>query len=111
MWQMCSYVLKVVKKAEQNMIEKGENKEYLPIQGLDSFRKATVDLLLGDSPAVKEVGLFRLTFCIILHELDPPQRHSIRPDNLNHSANAMLVHRTKYRYCLALWHVRQEMSL
>lgn len=46
----------MVKKAEKNMIEKGENKEYLPIQGLDSFRKATVDLLLGDSPAVKEVG-------------------------------------------------------
>lgn len=40
------------------MIEKGENKEYLPIQGLDSFRKATVDLLLGDSPAVKEVYFF-----------------------------------------------------
>lgn len=39
------------------MIEKGENKEYLPIQGLDSFRKATVDLLLGDCPAVAEVRL------------------------------------------------------
>jgi aspartate aminotransferase, chloroplastic len=50
----------VVKKAEQNMIAKGENKEYLPIQGLDSFRKATVDLLLGDSPAVKEVSLFMI---------------------------------------------------
>lgn len=48
------YVLEVVKKAEQSMIEKGENKEYLPIQGLDSFRKATVDLLLGDCPAVAE---------------------------------------------------------
>ena len=38
------------------MIEKDENKEYLPMQGLDSFRKATVDLLLGaDNPAIKEV--------------------------------------------------------
>lgn len=52
---MCRYVLEVVKKAEQSMIEKGENKEYLPIQGLDAFRKATVELLLGDSGAVAEV--------------------------------------------------------
>ena len=38
------------------MIEKEENKEYLPMQGLDSFRQATVDLLLGkDHPAIKEV--------------------------------------------------------
>lgn len=61
----CSYVLEVVKKAERNMIEKGENKEYLPIQGLDSFRKATADLLLGsDSPAVKEVGLCNFGWCV-----------------------------------------------
>lgn len=45
----------MVKKAERSMIDKGENKEYLPIQGLDAFRKATVELLLGDSPAVAEV--------------------------------------------------------
>jgi aspartate aminotransferase, chloroplastic len=38
------------------MIEKGENKEYLPMQGLDAFRKATVDLLLGaDNPVIGEV--------------------------------------------------------
>lgn len=48
------YVLEVVKKAERSMIDKGENKEYLPIQGLDAFRKATVELLLGDSAAVSE---------------------------------------------------------
>lgn len=37
------------------MIKKEENKEYLPMQGLDSFRKATVDLLLGkDNAAIKE---------------------------------------------------------
>jgi hypothetical protein len=37
------------------MIEKEENKEYLPMQGLDSFRKATVDLLLGQNhPATAE---------------------------------------------------------
>lgn len=49
------YVLKVVQKAEQKMLAKGENKEYLPIDGLASFKKATVDLLLGaDSPAIAE---------------------------------------------------------
>lgn len=41
------------------MIEKEESKEYLPIQGLDSFRKATIDLLLGaDHPAITEVRRF-----------------------------------------------------
>lgn len=49
------YVLKVVRKAEERMLAANENKEYLPIEGLASFRKATIDLLLGaDSPAVKE---------------------------------------------------------
>ncbi|KAK9805264.1 hypothetical protein WJX72_009822 [[Myrmecia] bisecta] len=48
-------VLNVVKKAERKMIEKDENKEYLPIEGLASFRKATVELLLGaDNDAIKE---------------------------------------------------------
>lgn len=37
-------------------MEKGENKEYLPMDGLPAFRKATLDLLLGaDHPAIKEV--------------------------------------------------------
>ena len=37
------------------MLEKGENKEYLPIEGLAAFREATLNLLLGDkNPAVKE---------------------------------------------------------
>ncbi|KAL6751353.1 aspartate aminotransferase [Haematococcus lacustris] len=49
------YVLPVVKKAEQKILASGGNKEYLPIEGLDTFRKATVDLLLGAShPAIKE---------------------------------------------------------
>lgn len=49
------YVLEVVKKAEKRMLEKGENKEYLPIEGLAEFRKATIDLLLGpNSKAVEE---------------------------------------------------------
>jgi aspartate aminotransferase len=48
-------VLEVVKKAEQKMLAAGYNKEYLPIEGLDAFRTATVQLLLGaDSKAVKE---------------------------------------------------------
>lgn len=38
------------------MLEKEENKEYLPIEGLASFRKATMDLMLGpNSKAAQEV--------------------------------------------------------
>ena len=38
------------------MIEAEENKEYLPIDGLADFKKATLQLLLGSShPAIKEV--------------------------------------------------------
>ncbi|CAL8465616.1 g5152 [Coccomyxa elongata] len=49
------YVLNVVKKAEKIMLESEENKEYLPIQGLEAFNKATAELLLGaDNAAVKE---------------------------------------------------------
>eukprot|EP00775_Hariotina_reticulata_P002563 gene2563-2865_t len=44
-----------VLEAEQKMLAAGYNKEYLPIEGLDSFRSATVQLLLGlDHPAIKE---------------------------------------------------------
>ncbi|KAI5393754.1 aspartate aminotransferase P2, mitochondrial isoform X2 [Lathyrus oleraceus] len=49
------YVLNVVKKAENLMLERGENKEYLPIEGLAAFNKATAELLLGaDNPAIKQ---------------------------------------------------------
>ena len=49
------YVLNVVRTAEERMLKANENKEYLPIEGLPTFRSATVDLLLGkDSKAVKE---------------------------------------------------------
>lgn len=41
------------------MIEAEENKEYLPIEGLAGFRKATLQLLLGsDHAAIKEVQSF-----------------------------------------------------
>ena len=44
-------------QAEKRMLEKNENKEYLPIEGLAAFREATLNLLLGDqNPAVKEVS-------------------------------------------------------
>ncbi|MCH81092.1 aspartate aminotransferase [Trifolium medium] len=37
------------------MLERGENKEYLPIEGLAAFNKATAELLLGaDNPAIKQ---------------------------------------------------------
>ncbi|KAI3716710.1 hypothetical protein L1987_67776 [Smallanthus sonchifolius] len=49
------YVLKVVKKAENLMLERGENKEYLPIEGLAAFNKATAELLFGaDNPILHQ---------------------------------------------------------
>ncbi|KAJ7523369.1 hypothetical protein O6H91_18G049000 [Diphasiastrum complanatum] len=49
------YVLDVVKKAEKLMLESGEFKEYLPIEGLAAFNKATAELLLGaDNPVIKQ---------------------------------------------------------
>lgn len=41
------YVLNVVKKVENLMLERGENKEYLPIEGLAAFNKVTAELLFG----------------------------------------------------------------
>jgi aspartate aminotransferase len=46
------YVLNVVKKAENLILEKGENKEYLPIEGLAAFNKVTAELLFGAENAV-----------------------------------------------------------
>jgi len=43
------------KKAEDRRLDKAENEEYLPIDGLPAFKQATVELLLGaGSPALKE---------------------------------------------------------
>ena len=39
------------------MIDSEENKEYLPIQGLEAFNKATADLLLGPGHAATKVRL------------------------------------------------------
>ena len=39
------------------MLERGEYKEYLPIDGLAAFKKATATLLLGaGNPALSEVS-------------------------------------------------------
>ncbi len=49
------YVLSFL-QAEKRMIEAEENKEYLPIDGLADFKKATLQLLLGSGhAAIKEV--------------------------------------------------------
>jgi aspartate aminotransferase len=49
------------------MLAAGYNKEYLPIEGLDAFRKATVDLLLGQGhPAIKAVRLVCVCVCWLL---------------------------------------------
>eukprot|EP00249_Psilotum_nudum_P015386 c25299_g1_i1 orf=1145-2683(-) len=50
------YVLNVVKKVEKLMLEKGDNKEYLPIDGLVAFNKATVELLLGENNPLIKTG-------------------------------------------------------
>ena len=50
-------MLPVHGQAEKAMLESEENKEYLPIQGLEAFNKATAELLLGkDHPAIKVQG-------------------------------------------------------
>lgn len=44
-------------QAEKKILSANDNKEYLPIEGLDAFRKATVDLLLGEgATATAEVS-------------------------------------------------------
>ncbi|GMH07048.1 hypothetical protein Nepgr_008888 [Nepenthes gracilis] len=49
------YLLNVVKKAEMLMLERGEHREYLPIEGLAAFNKVTVELLFGvDNPVIKQ---------------------------------------------------------
>ncbi|KAB2077584.1 hypothetical protein ES319_A06G109000v1 [Gossypium barbadense] len=49
------YVLDVVKKADKLLLEKGENREYLPIEGLAAFNKVTAELLFGvDNPVIRQ---------------------------------------------------------
>lgn len=49
------YVLNVVKKAENMMLENGENKEYLPIEGLAAFNRVTAELLFGaHNPVIQQ---------------------------------------------------------
>ncbi|XP_038983660.1 aspartate aminotransferase, chloroplastic-like isoform X1 [Phoenix dactylifera] len=49
------FVLNVVKKAEKLMLEKGEDKEYLPMDGLAEFNKVTAELLFGaNNPVIQE---------------------------------------------------------
>ncbi|KAI3518012.1 hypothetical protein L1887_06332 [Cichorium endivia] len=44
-----------VKQAENLMLERGENKEYLPVEALAAFNKATAELLFGaDNPVFHE---------------------------------------------------------
>lgn len=53
--ELSPYVLKVVRKAENLMLEREENKEYLPIEGLAAFNKATAELLFGaDNPVIQQ---------------------------------------------------------
>ncbi|URE07169.1 Aspartate aminotransferase [Musa troglodytarum] len=55
------YVLNVVKKAEKLMLEIGENKEYLLIEGLAALNKVTADLLFGaDNRVIQEGRIFAM---------------------------------------------------
>lgn len=48
-------MLNVVKKVEQKLLQDGVNKEYLPIDGLPEFIRATAQLMFGaDCPALRE---------------------------------------------------------
>ena len=48
------WVLPSVKKAEEKLFSDKLDHEYLPIQGLEAFRNASVKLAYGDSAAVRE---------------------------------------------------------
>lgn len=47
---------KTKRTAENLILNSGGNKEYLPIEGLDAFRRATVKLLLGEGHAAVREG-------------------------------------------------------
>lgn len=49
------YVLNCVKKAEKKMLESNFNKEYLPIDGLPEFNKASAKLIFGDLVSSKHI--------------------------------------------------------
>ena len=50
-------------QAEDRRLDKPENEEYLPIDGLPAFKQATVELLLGaGSPVLKEVSCSHCQF-------------------------------------------------
>ncbi|GAV87609.1 Aminotran_1_2 domain-containing protein, partial [Cephalotus follicularis] len=53
--ELWPYVLKVVQKSENLMLERGKNKEYLSIEGLAAFNKVTAELLFGaDNPVIQK---------------------------------------------------------
>ncbi|KAL8171116.1 LOW QUALITY PROTEIN: hypothetical protein V2J09_022920, partial [Rumex salicifolius] len=51
-------------QAEKLILEKGENKEYLPVEGLAAFNKAAAELLLGaDNPLLKQHKVASVQCC------------------------------------------------
>ncbi len=61
------------------MIEAEENKEYLPIDGLADFKKATLQLLLGSGHAA-------------IKEVRPPFRACTYPSNSNAALLCGIAH-------------------
>ena len=78
------------------MIEAEENKEYLPIEGLADFRKATLQLLLGSGhAAIKEVGPLCVRARMCRFFTDQPHVH-IKPLQSWHHDHLLSS-------CQALW--------
>ena len=50
------YVLPVVKKAEERLLQKGQNKEYLPIDGDPEFKNEILTLIFGEQ--INDVQIF-----------------------------------------------------
>ena len=62
-------------QAERIMIDSEDNKEYLPIEGLAEFNKATTELLLGaDNAAIREVthNPMGAALTVLQHSRDGP---------------------------------------
>lgn len=91
------YVFSAVQEAERRILaDKSLNKEYLPIEGLDSYNRLARDLILGsDSPASAEgrvvtvqtisgTGSLRVGFSFIRTHLGPRKIYFSKPTWGNH---------------------------
>lgn len=89
-------------QAEKIMIDSEENKEYLPIQGLEAFNKATADLLLGQGHSATKVSAQSGASCPLFsgHVWHPAQGKAPRQP-----AHMIHVPDLRCRTCIASRHV------